>query len=302
MARSLNSYVPRLMPNWKNRPVLCLSSNQAQQILDSLRGNNEAATCLDLGLTSGSIELHRNSAIFPDGQKLQIEQIMTIAEDPDIAYSINNNQIEKLMWFDEQTNKFYKLRGTETWPALEISGILMHRIKATDPKSDAQQKVATISPISGRVLDTCFGLGYTATLAADRASEVTTIEYDPNVVALASRNPYSRQCFENPKICLIEGDATEIIQRFENGCFDRIIHDPPTLAVAGDLYGDKFYTELFRVLRAEGVMFHYTGKPGSRHRNVDLPTRVSQRLSAIGFTKVRKRPDALGLIAKKPQQ
>ena len=286
----------------KDRPVLCLSSNQAQQILDSLRGNNEAVIFLDLGLTSDSIELQRNSAVFPDGQKLKIEQIMTIAEDPDIAYSINNNQIERLMWFDDQTNKFYKLRGTETWPALEISGILMHRIKSTDPKSDAEHKVAMISPVSGRVLDTCFGLGYTATFAAGRASEVTTIECDPNVVALASRNPYSRQCFENPRIRLIEGDVTEIIQRFENGCFDRIIHDPPTLAIAGDLYGDKFYTELFRVLRAGGVMFHYTGQPGSRHRNVDLPTRVSQRLSAIGFTKVRKSPSAMGVIAKKPQK
>ena len=280
--------------------MLCLSSNQAHQILDALRGQIEAEISVDLGLTSDAVKLQRDSALFPDGQKLSVEQLVAIAEDPDVVYSINNNQIEKLMWFDDQTNKFYKLRGTETWPALEISGVLMHRIKATNPKSDAEQKVAAISPISGRVLDTCFGLGYTAAVAARSAREVTTIECDPNVVALASRNPYSRQCFEDPRIHLIEGDVTQIIARFENGCFDRIIHDPPTLALGGDLYGDEFYIELFRVLGARGVMFHYTGTPGSRNRDVDLPSRVCQRLSAIGFTKVSKRPHVLGVIAQKP--
>ena len=66
-----------------------------------------------------------------------------------------------------------------------IAGFVMHRIKDIDPMQDTLRKIATISPIVGRVLDTATGLGYTAIEAAKSADEVVTIELDPGVQEIA---------------------------------------------------------------------------------------------------------------------
>jgi len=56
----------------------------------------------------------------------------------------------------------------------------MHRIKHTDPWADSQMKIAALTPVSGRVLDTATGLGYTAILAARTAEEVACISFRPS--------------------------------------------------------------------------------------------------------------------------
>ena len=69
----------------------------------------------------------------------------------------------------------------------------------------------TIAPLSGRVLDTCTGLGYTAIEAAKTAEQVITIELDPTALEVARLNPWSRELFENPRIQQIVGDAFDEI-------------------------------------------------------------------------------------------
>ena len=59
------------------------------------------------------------------------------------------------------------------------------------------------------------------------------------------------------------GDTFEVIQSFADAAFDRIVHDPPTLRLAGDLYSGEFYVDLFRVLRRGGRLYHYLGDPNS---------------------------------------
>ncbi len=208
---------------------------------------------------------------------------------------LQDKQIHKISRFSEATQRLYTLRPTATWPALEISGILMHRIKGTDPKSDAEAKIALLSPVRGAVLDTCCGLGYTAILEAKTADFVTTIEKDQTVLEFARLNPFSKSLFENPKINLIHGDTSELICGFDDAAFNIISHDPPTLSLAGELYADAFYEQLFRVLKPGGKLLHYTGTPGGRYRRVDIPGSVARRLRLIGFARVRK-DDAISCI------
>jgi hypothetical protein len=174
----------------------------------------------------------------------------------------------------------------------------MHRIKGIDPHHDTLRKIRAIAPASGRVLDTCTGLGYTAMEAAKTADQVITIELDPAVLEVARLNPWSRQLFDNPAIQQLVGDAFDEIDAFEDGYFSRIIHDPPMFSLAGDLYSGEFYRKLFRVLRQRGRLFHYVGDLESRSgRNVVKG--VERRLKEAGFSRVVRRPAAFGVVAYK---
>lgn len=207
---------------------------------------------------------------------------------------------DKMQFYDEGTRKFYKLVETKTWPALEISGIIMHRIKDTDPKTDAFTKLRVMGRIHGCVLDSCTGLGYTAILAARERNvdKVVTIEKDENVIFLARKSQYSSELFNNPKIERITGDASSEIKKLEDCSFDCIFHDPPRFALAGELYSSEYYKEIYRVLRKNGRLFHYTGKPGIKQGKNYLKG-IANRLMASGFKKVEWAEIAQGFAARK---
>lgn len=281
--------------------MILLTRPAALALADALAGGADAAvTTLDLGQSEIELPLEDGRVHLPDGQTIGRDALSVIAANPDSVYTVMDEEPEKVTWFSEETNKVYTLRATGGWPALEISGILMHRIKDTDPRADAASKIAAIAPVRGRVLETCCGLGYSAIHAAETADSVTVFEIDPNVVDMARLNPYSSPLFDRGSgIELRNEDVAEAITELPDAAFDFIIHDPPTLAVAGELYGDAFYRQLFRVLRPRGRLFHYTGDPGSRSRGQDLPGRVRDRLTSIGFQRVRREPEALGVSARK---
>lgn len=272
--------------------MILLSSKEARQIL---AGAEDIS--LDLGKKLYRVKLADNSVSFPDGQSVSLLYIKRIAGDNDNIFLIDGNDVMKASLFSDKTNKLYTLRPTATWPALEISGILMHRVKGIEPKTDTENKIATISPIRGNILDTCCGLGYTAILAARSADSVTTIERDPNVLDLCRVNPYSQALFVDKRIRLIQGDVTEEIKRFRDGSFSAVIHDPPSISIAGELYSNEFYSQLFRVLGRRGRLLHYTGAPGSRNRGIDLPGRVADRLKRAGFDWVSKDEKTLSVLA-----
>ncbi len=264
-------------------------------------GASAVDVSLDLGLSEARVRIDGGAVTFPDGQSVPLEALGPVEENPRSVYTVLEREIEKLTWFSEETGNVYTLRATRGWPALEISGILMQRIKDVDPREDAAAKAAAVAPVRGRVLETCFGLGYTALESATEAASVLAFEIDPNVVDMARLNPYSAPIFAaGSRIEVRQADVAEAIHDLPDAAFDVIIHDPPTLAIAGDLYATSFYRELFRVLRSGGRLFHYTGDPGSRHRKQDLPGRVAQRLGEVGFRGVRREPAALGVSARKP--
>jgi hypothetical protein len=200
------------------------------------------------------------------------------------VYALKREGLFKIAFFRD--HKYYRLLPIDPYspPTLEISGIRMHRTKDVTPWEDAALKVSKLGEISGkRVLDVCTGLGYTAIQSLLKgAEEVVTIERDPNVLEVARYNPWSRE-LAHSKIIVALADASRYISSLEDSSYDAIIHDPPRLSLAGELYGNEFYKELYRVLEKGGVLVHYTGRPGYKVRGIDLMKNVSSRLSKIGF-------------------
>jgi len=98
---------------------------------------------------------------------------------------------------------------------------------------------------------------------------------------------------------VIHGDAFEVVKKFKDESFDVIIHDPPRFSLAGQLYSEEFYRELFRVLKPGGRLFHYVGNPGKRYRRKDLQRGVMERLRRAGFVGVKRVEEALGVVARK---
>lgn len=267
-----------------------------------LLGGERVSLNLDLRKTSRTWEIERRGEkfIFPDGTAVELEIIKRIAEDADSLYFVSSGGVYKAAIAGE--SGFYKLVPTIP-PTIEINGIRMHRTKEVNPLQDTRNKVNTVNPKEGEtVLDTCMGLGYTAIEASKRGAYVITIEKDPNVIELARINPWSRGLFTGGKIQVIQGDAFEVVKKFKDESFDVVIHDPPRFSLAGHLYSEEFYRELFRVLRPGGRLFHYVGNPGKKYRKKDLQKGVMERLRRVGFVGVRRVEEALGVVAKKPEK
>ena len=183
---------------------------------------------------------------------------------------------------------FYKLVPTKDAPTIEISGIRMHVTKDMTPMKDTEKKIEVVMPLKGIVLDTCMGLGYTAILASKNADFVFTCEKDKNVIEVAMHNPWSAELFNNKKISIINTSVFEQIKLFKDGMFDAVVHDPPRLTLATELYSLEFYKEIFRVLKKRGKLYHYTGNPGGKNRNIDLAGNAMNRLRKAGFSNVKR--------------
>ncbi|MBN2421652.1 SAM-dependent methyltransferase [Candidatus Woesearchaeota archaeon] len=268
---------------------MIISYFQANQLLQAKKtGASSVNISLDLGKTQNNIIIKSNRFIFPDNQFIEEQIVKKIIKKDTSCFFIKNNGIEKIEFFSEKTNKYYKLFPTKSWPTIEISGIRMHCVKDITPKQDTIKKISFIKPCIGNVLDTCTGLGYTAIMASETADSVHTFERDDAVIELEKINPWSEDLFDNKKIIRKKGDIFQDIKELKNDFFDRIIHDPPRLSLANLLYSQEFYNELFRVIKKHGKLFHYTGNPGAKHRNIDLKKNVIKRLGIAGFSSLKE--------------
>lgn len=276
-----------------------LSHFQVEPILAAQSAGQRMITCsLDLGLTMSEVMLQPDRVILPDGQSVSWAVLALIAGDEVGCYTIEDNTPRKIQFFSEQSNCLYSLMPTSAAPTMLISGIPMHRIKDTDPHQDTLTKIRAAAPITGRVLDTTTGLGYTAIEAAKTAGAVITIEIDPAALQVARLNPWSQAVFDNPKIRQIVGDVFDEIEAFEDASFNRVIHDPPMFSLAGDLYSTEFYRQLYRVLTPSGRLFHYIGDLDSSSGQ-RVTKGVVRRLQDVGFARIVRRPEAFGLLAHK---
>ncbi len=278
--------------------MIVLSHFQVAPLVQARRDRKMFATISpDLNLTTVEVVLSEGGSAFSGGECITWADLEKIATSENSCFIVENNSITKIQIFSEETNRLYTLYPTQGAPTMLISGIPMHRIKGTDPHRDTLAKVKTIAPMVGDVLDTATGLGYTA-IAAATAERVVTIELDPAATEIARQNPWSRDLFENPKIERIIGDSSDLVPTFRASTFNRIIHDPPMFNLAGELYSEEFYRELYRVLKSGGKLFHYIGDLESKSgRNVARG--VMQRLQQVGFKRVEKRPQAFGVITQK---
>ena len=274
-----------------------LSFYQTRRLLEARTAGLDAIPLsLNLGLSEVMVQLTSAGVLLPDVGLLAWSAVEHIHANKQAVFRVlSAGEIEKVQVFSETFNRLYSLMPTEGAPTMLISGIPMHRIKHTDPMSDTRTKIKAAAP-RGRVLDTCTGLGYTAILAAQRATEVVTIELDPAVIEICRQNPWSSPLFDAPNIEQLIGDSFDLVGEFDDAFFDRIIHDPPMFNLAGHLYSADYYRELFRVLKRGGRLFHYIGDLRSKSgRNVARS--AARRLQEVGFRVVKRRPEAFGLLA-----
>jgi len=279
--------------------AIVLSHYQARLLLEARENHEEfARVSLDLGISLTPLELEARGVCLPDGQTLPWEQVESIAGSPSCCFVVEHDELHAIQFYSKAMDRLYSLYPTPGAPSMLVSGIPMHRVKDTDPYHDTLEKIRSIKPVVGSVLDTATGLGYTAIQAARTAESVTTIELDPTVLEICRLNPWSQELFDNPKITQVIGDSFEVVAGMEAGRFSRVIHDPPTISLAGDLYSGEFYAELHRVMRNRAQIFHYVGDPESKSGHTTTAG-VIRRLEQAGFRQVRRAPRAFGVVAVK---
>jgi len=254
---------------------------------------------LDLNRSTQQVSLNELGVKFPDGQTLPWEALEAIAEDKKHCFLVEENQLRRVQVFSESTRLVRTLFPTREAPTMMVSGFPMHRIRGTVPTEDTRRKMDVVGRLAGcRVLDTATGLGYTAIEAARRGANVLSVELDPAALEIARLNPWSSELFACDRIELLLGDVREVITRLPSRAFQVIVHDPPSVQLAGELYSRKLYAQFHRVLTDRGRLFHYTGDPNSALG--ERTTRgVMRRLHEASFDQVRRAPDAFGVIAEK---
>jgi uncharacterized protein len=262
------------------------------------QGLTFSTTSIDLGITSIEVTLTSDHIIFPDSSILNWQSIEKINSKENVCFFLKDNTANPIRGFSEILGRAYSLRPTSEAPVLVAAGFPMHRFKNITPSKAALAMVEPVMPIHGKVLDTATGLGYTAIVASKTASTVFTIELCPVAQEMARMNPWSQSLFNNPKISRIIGDSFEQIGKFGDNSFAAVIHDPPTMALAGDLYSGEFYKQAFRVLHQRGRMFHYIGDPNGA-AGAKVTRGVVKRLHDAGFKKVISLAKAFGVVAYK---
>lgn len=277
--------------------MIVLSHYQTRPLLAARRQGLAALRLSpDLGLSEVEAALTTEGVAFPDGERVSWEDVERITRMENQCFQVGPDSVRSIQVFSPVTNWARSLFATAGAPTTVVAGFPMHRIQGTDPMRDTRTKIAAIAPVSGLVLDTATGLGYTAIEAAKTAEQVTTVELDPAALEIARLNPWSRALFDNPRITQRVGDIAEVIEEFADRTFTRILHDPPIFNLAGDLYSLAFYRQLYRVLSARGRLFHYIGDLSS-HSGQRVAGGVVRRLQEAGFQRVVRHPEAFGVVA-----
>jgi predicted methyltransferase len=183
-------------------------------------------------------------------------------------------------------------------PTFEIDGIKMLPTAKVSPFADAGNKVNLIRPRAKVILDCCAGLGYFAAWCkSGGAKQILSFEKNPDVLWMRTLNPWSPG--PDATLSLTLADITQAVLELPNEAVDAVLHDPPRFGIAGELYSQSFYVELARVLKPNGLLFHYTGSPNKVSSGRDLAGEVTQRLRMAGFESQRQGD---GILASKQRE
>jgi predicted methyltransferase len=260
-----------------------------------------AATCdasLDLGRSQSKIELNDAGITLPDGQFLSWTTLREVEEHTNVCFTVENGALLPIRGLSEDSQRIFQLMPTDGAPAMLVAGFTMHRFRDVDPYEGAARMVRALSPLRGRLLDTATGLGYAALEASKFARQVVTIELDPMAQEMLRANPWSRPLLSKSNVSQLIGNSAELITTFDDECFAAVLHDPPAVNLAGELYAESFYAEVHRVLQRGGRFFHYIGDPNSSSGG--RTTRgVIRRMQSAGFARVTPKAGAFGVLAVK---
>jgi len=277
----MSSYVagqPALAPSQRTY----VTAGLARLVLKARRqGEAKVTVSLDLNRTRSVVHMITTGIRFPDGSDLALKHVQSLLRKGLRVYMAEKGTLTPV---ERRGRFYYKLMATASAPTLEISGIKMHRTQGCCPYAQAEAIVRTVVRAGDRVLDSCGGLGYTAMWAARLGAErVVSIEHDLDVLEMARLNPWSEEYFFDSRIDVIPEDVTAYMAAQPSGSFDAVVHDPPHISRAGELYGRDFYFELSRALTATGRLYHYVGVPFSRKGHKDIHEGVAERLGNVGF-------------------
>ncbi|MCL5007237.1 MAG: methyltransferase domain-containing protein [Candidatus Marsarchaeota archaeon] len=256
-------------------------------------GNGKLQTSLDLGLSKSVVEKSSSGVTFPGGQFISIEKLQHARRrhrDED-CFTIEGDSMFYLYRFDGKTA--YRLyEPKKDWPpTLWINGSMMHTVSVSKPTDEAMEKARELGRRPGMVLETCFGLGYSAIALIQKcgAIGVSSHEISSDVLDIARENPWSGKALSDSRINVSNNDIKEAIHEAEDSSFDSVLHDPPNVKIDGELYSEKFYSELFRVLKRGGKLYHFVGGGKTPHEyKVNYTRGVMRRLSEAGFSSVKR--------------
>lgn len=286
----------------KSEPLF-LTAVEIKTIREALEQNlpQTLFISLDMGRNRRKILLHSPEYFEVESNKIALPDFLFGKKEERTIFIYRQGEWRKWQRFDPSTRKFYKMVFTAPArpPTIEIGGIKMHVTKGADPSQDTRNKIDTFGKLSGTVLDTCLGLGYTAIACARRkqVEKVLVCEADPNVYHFCRENPWSQSLFGNDKIQVVLMPAQELVSRAPDSYFTAIVHDPPRFALAPELYSENFYHEVFRVLKRGGELYHYTGNPNQRVRKKALLIHTRELLNRTGFRQVKQA--YFGVVARK---
>ncbi len=278
-------------------PCYYLHSENARQALEAIaNGLSCVRLSTDLNLSERDFPLSDQGLVLDEDNRISIDELKRIVKKTQRIYLCRDGDVDPL---EDRNSGYYKLVPTDGAPLLEISGVKMHISKGTDPFASASEMAQQAVRKGDKVLDCCSGLGYAA-IAAHRlgASEVLSIELSREVMGLRAQNPWSND-LDQEGIVQLQGSSFELIGTMPTNSFDSIIHDPPRFSHAEELYSEEFYREIFRVLRRNGRLFHYTGNPYVVKKGSTFVDGVICRLKAAGFRHVEKVEHLMGVSAQK---
>lgn len=274
-----------------------LYAEVAREVLRAMdRGDDRIDISTDLNLSRRLFLLREDELILDEVNRLSRGELGNIEKKENRIFYLEDGELQML---EVRGDGYTKLVPTDGAPLLEISGVKMHISKGTDPFASAGQMAEQVVRKGDRVLDTCSGLGYAALTAVKLgAREVVSVERSATVMELRRKNPWSQGLFGDD-VRLVHADIGEYICGLAAESFDAVIHDPPRFSLAGELYGERFYREIHRVLGKRGAMFHYTGNPHLIKHGTAFVDQAVKRLKGAGFAKVVKVPELMGVTARK---
>lgn len=251
---------------------------------------------LDLGLSQSKLELNDDGLMLPNGQTLSWATLGEVKEHTNVCFTVESGALLPIRGLSENSQRIFQLMPTDGAPAMLVAGFTMHRFRDVDPYEGAARMVRALSPLRGRLLDTATGLGYAALEASKFAREVVTIELDSMAQVMLRANPWSRPLLDKPNVSQLIGNSAELITSLANESFAAVLHDPPAVNLAGELYAEAFYAEVHRVLQPGGRFFHYIGDPHSSS-GARTTRGVIRRMQSAGFARVTPKADAFGVLA-----
>ena len=272
--------------------------NIVTKILEAMRNDTKSIRLsLDLNLSEKIWKIEADRLILDHDEFIDMNQLESIASYKNKIFIFQNNA---LIPVEVRKDGYYKLVPTSSAPTLEINGIKMHRSKGIDPFTDAKLKAQLVVTANDQVLDTCGGLGYSAIFALKAgAKKIISTEKSRAVIKIRNLNPWLIK-YADKRLELIHTDITCEIDRFKDGMFNSVIHDPPRFTSGtGDLYGKNFYGALFRVMGPHSKLFHYTGSPKKIKAKDKFIKNTMKRLEQSGFKTLCFHDNLQGIYAQK---